>query len=133
MSLPKSLAAFKDIEQVLDTVLRHDLYPARRVCTSAKAAINWRARANTFRAVLRKQEESRLDLAPGLGSSIYDDLVLSILPSEPKVVVIAKRSDGGALEIDGEVVSPVSDRELYAVEEINQEKQDDDENLDPFN
>lgn len=101
---PRSTALFRDIGDTLDTIVAHDRWPALVRLDSNKAAIKWAHRAHTFRSILREQEEHRLGLLPGTGTSIYDNLLLAVRDNE---VHISQRSNLVHLIIEGEEV-PVS-------------------------
>lgn len=114
----KHISAYRDIERVLDTALRHDTWPVTYSTGSEKAAIRWRARANSFRTLLRTIEEERLELHKGSGSSIYDDLIFRISDS---LVIIERRPAESTLVVGDRVVPALSDEEL--LESYSQEEE----------
>ena len=111
MAHSQSLAAYADVEAVLDTILRHDKWPAYLTLETRKEATHWRFRASAFRSVLRKREEERLGLPPGEGSSRYDNFILRV---EGTTVVFEKRTTPGVLVLGGDAHEAVSDRVLLA-------------------
>lgn len=108
MGHAKSLAAYRDIEAVLDTALRQDNWPATLGCESEKYATRWVARANSFRSVLREQEEARLGLEKGQGTCKYDTLKFTKIDT----TVIINRLHPPGLVVGEEIIEPISDRDL---------------------
>lgn len=98
---PRSLALFRDVEPVLATIFAHETFPARVTCVDFKAAVRWRQRASQFRVRQREQEEVRLGLPSGTGSSPYDLFVFKIEENE---VVVTLREVALSLEIGGQKV-----------------------------
>jgi len=90
MPNPRSLHAYADIRAVLDSVLERGEPLAYELPTPA-AAIRWRSRANSFRA---------LSTVP-----TYKALVLSITKAAPSVVVITWQETGVLRTLDGEPVA----------------------------
>ncbi len=114
MGMSRSPGAYADIAAVLDTVLRHDQWPATYSCATPAAAHHWRHRANYFRSIMRRIEEERLGLPHGTGTSIYDGIVIAIAA---ETIILRKReSSAGILVIDGEVIdaspNPFEDQPL---------------------
>lgn len=107
MGASKSISAYVDIEAVFDTIRRHGIYPAAYECKSKSEAARWRQRANSYRVVLRRLEEDRLGLAKGQGTSIYDDLVFRVSPTNASVILIDQRKNEGVLIIGQTKVEPV--------------------------
>lgn len=90
MPNPRSLSAYADVRAVLDSVLEHG-EPLAYELPTANAAIRWRSRANSFRA---------LSTVP-----TYKQLVLSITKAQPNVVVITWQAMGVLRTLDGEPVA----------------------------
>jgi hypothetical protein len=98
---PTNLTAYSDVKGVLETAMRIGQWPARYSLSSKADAIRWRHRANTFRSALRKNEEIRLDLPVGTGTSEYDALVFRLDDCQ---VIIDLQVPKGTLEIGGQIV-----------------------------
>ena len=108
MGVAKSLGAYADIAAILETVMRHEQFPAQVECHSFDAAVKWRHRAHAYRVRLRQQEEKDLIIPRDTGSSIYDDWIFKI---DGTKVVITKR-EGVALVIGNQEVQPKRNEEL---------------------
>jgi hypothetical protein len=108
MGVAKSLGAYADIAAILETVLRHEQFPALVECHSTAEAHAWRHRAHAYRVRLRKQEEKDLIIPRDTGSSIYDSWVFKVKDSS---VEITKR-EGVSLVIGTTEVQPRRNEEL---------------------
>lgn len=84
-SIP-SLILYQDVETVLDAVLNFETYPAIIEFSDQKTARKWVHRANTFRRILRKMEETKFELPSGTGSSKYDYLVIAVSGASASIV-----------------------------------------------
>lgn len=113
---PRSIALYRDVQDALDTILRHDQYPAQLKFDTNNQATRWAFRAHTFRSVLREQEEWRLSLPKGTGSSLYDNFLIQI---REETVIISMRTIEAKLIIAGEEV-PISHEP--SLEEFNEEE-----------
>lgn len=98
---PPSLALFRDVERTLQTIARHNEFPAKIRCRTTKAAIHWTHRAHTYRARLREVEEFDMHLAPGSGSSPYDEWKFR---AEEEFVIVEPREQAVELLLHDEVV-----------------------------
>lgn len=114
----KSRATYADVEAILDTALRMNSWPAYVVSESYAAAVVWRSRASKFRVLCRTEEETRLGLPPGQGTSIYDHLIFTIDRNEAKVGIQPRPVSATTLHVAGQAIAAKSDRELNAEEEI---------------
>lgn len=108
----RSIALYRDVEATLDTVVALGKFPAEVRCPSPEAAIRWRQRAHTTRRILQEQEEARIGLPSGTGSSMYDSLVFSLSESS---VWIALRETNVKVLVDGKVISVEQNDELEAL------------------
>lgn len=104
MPNPRSLSAYADVRAVLDSVIERGEPLAYELPTPA-AAIRWRSRANSFRAL----------------SSVptYKQLMLSITKAEPCVVVIAWQETGVLRTLEGEPVAVPEPRPEPSLEELD--------------
>lgn len=102
---PRSIALFRDIADVFDTVLAKGVFPAEVRLPSPKQAIKWAHRAHTFRSILREQEEHAQGLSPGTGSSIYDPFLLQV---DGEIVKVSLRDSTVRLLVGGEEVAITS-------------------------
>lgn len=118
MSKSYSIASYQDVMAVLDTAMRYDTWPAMFTCESNAKAHRWRHRANCLRTALRRKEEADHKLPAGTGTCIYDHLAFR-LPKGAAFVVIEPHATVGQLEIDGEIIDPVSDAQLDMAEEVD--------------
>lgn len=118
MSLPKFTAAYADVQAILDTVLRTDKWPATFSLSTPAAAQYWRMRAYSLRALLRRQEEQRLGVRSGLGTSDYDLLVFTL---DGRTVIINQQATespgllicgGEPIEVEANPQVPTSSMEL---------------------
>lgn len=97
---PRSVALYRDVEQILTTIFSRGEFPASVACPSPAAARTWRHRAHIFRSILREQEEHRLGLGSGQGASMFDAFILTL--NDNHVVINIKHNDvqliiGGAV------------------------------------
>lgn len=102
---PRSIALYRDIEALLDTAIRLDQWPALVELASPRAATRWAFRANLFRSIMREQEEARLNLPSGTGSSQYDHLGFRVVGSD---VDIRPRVVEATLRVNGQVVAEIA-------------------------
>lgn len=113
MPFPRHVSSYRDIEAVLDTCLRHDKWPAKLSLESPGKAVQWRHRANSFRHVLRKNEEAALGIPAGQGTSIYDNLIFRL--DGPQVIIDKRPTVAGQLSVGGEVVDVLSNADLESI------------------
>ena len=99
MGFPKALAAYDDIRAVFDKVKAANKFPATLKFPSKGKAINWRQRANAFRARLRQQDELSKGLPRGEGETPYDAFILSL--SDTSISINIPTTEA-ILIIDGE-------------------------------
>lgn len=102
---PIPLNAYQDVEAILDTILRNG-EPAEVKFDSHNEALSWRHRAHRFRSAVRQNEELRLGLVTGAGSSKYD--VLRMTLAGP-IVKISFHTANAKLVIGGQEVAPAKD------------------------
>jgi len=121
MTKPKTklrdLTQFIDIKEVLDTCLRHEEWPVEYTLETSGAAISWRTRAHRYRKALQHNEEQRLKLVSGAGTSIYDNLILRIHKEMPLTVNIDLRKPLGILQIGGKEVETFLDDDEGEIED----------------
>ena len=122
ISKTKSLAAYVHIRQVLDTLLNRNQWPAYYRLPSKGQATSWRQQANYFRTVYRQNEEHRLGLPEGTGTSPWDHLIIRAAKHDPAIVEIDERINIGELIIGDEVVeldpvTPTDEDVIYDLDE----------------
>lgn len=108
----RSIALYRDVEATLNAISDLGKFPAEVRCSSPEAAIRWRQRAHTTRRIMQEQEEARIGLPAGTGSSMYDALIFSLSGS---AVVVTLRDTSVKLVVDGKVIPVTQNDELEAL------------------
>ncbi len=101
LPLPRALNAYQDIERVLSRLQALDTYPATYTLRTRADAVRWRLRANTYRKLLRDNDEAENLLPRGQGTSPFDRLVFRL---SGRAVLIDRDSEVGQLTVGGKPV-----------------------------
>lgn len=112
MGFPRHSSSFADVREVIDFALAND--GARYTLPDGGKATHWRQRFYYVRKLMRREfAESN----PGPIVTPYDNVILTVEPSEPATVVITiNRAKGALSTLDGSApkIAPVDPLEIEA-------------------
>ena len=130
MPFSRNINTYTDIEAVLQAARKSGVNRCTYTLETRGLAVNWRARAYAYRALLRDAAHERLSIPGYQPTTPWDDMILELAPGSRQVVIRFGVEVSGQLSVNGQpvTIAPVTMPEPVAAVVMEQlEAQTEDE------